>query len=139
MTTKTHRERVPFSTNRKRLSVKKIDGYFTRFFNDIDDRVQRALDAGYEFVKPDEIGSVGDKEVHGGNSDLNSKVSRVVGRDSNNKAIRAYLLKIRLAFYEEDKAKKEETNRLVDDAVRAGKAGGASIENQYGNVDFKQA
>lgn len=135
---RTHRERVPFSANRKRLSVNlKIDGYVHRWFNDQDDRIQRAIDAGYEFVKPEEIGSVGDKEVHGGNSDLNSKVSRVVGRTSDNQPIRAFLLKLKSEFYAEDKAKKEATNRLVDDAVRAGKAGGASVENQYGSVDLK--
>lgn len=140
MSQKTHRERVPFSANRTRLSVKlKEKGYQHRWFNDQDDRVQRALDAGYEFVTPEEIGRVGDKEVHGGNTDLGSKVSRVVGRTAENKPIRAILMKIRDDWYQEDKAKKEATNRLVDEAVRAGKPGGANVENQYGNVDLRQA
>jgi hypothetical protein len=46
-------------------------------------------------------------------------------------------MKIPLAFYNEDQAKKEETNRLVDDAIRAGKAGGADIKNQYGKVELQ--
>jgi hypothetical protein len=136
---KTHRERTPFSANRTRLSVKlKEKGFVHRWFNDQDDRVQRALDAGYDFVTPDEIGRVGDKEVHGGNSDLNSKVSKVVGRTAESQPIRAFLLKIREEWFKEDQAKKEATNRLVDEAVRSGKAGGASVENQYGKVDLQR-
>lgn len=135
---KEHRERTPFSANRSRLKVDlKEKGFTHRWFNDQDDRVQRALDAGYAFVKPDEIGQVGDKEVHGGNTDLGSKVSRVVGRTAESQPIRAYLMKIPDAFYKEDQAKKEEVNRRVDEAVRAGKAGGAAIENQYGNVSLQ--
>jgi hypothetical protein len=91
------------------------------------------------FVDPKEIGQVGDREVHGGNSDLNSKVSKVVGRTAQSQPIRAFLMKISRAFYDEDQAKKEMTNRRVDDALRAGKAGGASIENQYGKVEVTHA
>ena len=135
---KTHRERVPFSANRTRLAVKlKEEGFQHRWFNDQDDRIQRAIDAGYEFVKPEEIGRVGDKEVHGGNSDLNSKVSKVVCRTAENQPIRAFLLKIRNEWFREDQLKKEETNKLVDQAVRAGRAGGTSVENQYGKVDLQ--
>lgn len=135
---KTHRERVPFSANRTRLSVQALEkGFVYRWFNDQDDRISRAVAAGYEFAKPEEIGGVGDKEVHGGNSDLNSKVSKVVGRTGENKPIRAFLMKLRDEWYAQDQSKKEETNRLVDQAVRANKAGGASVENQYGKVDLQ--
>lgn len=135
---RTHRDRVPFSANRKRLQVdKQFEGYVTRWFNDQDDRIQRALGAGYEFVPRDEIKQVGDKDVANGNTDMNSTVSRVVGRTAENQPIRAFLMKIRKEWHQEDKAKKEETNRLVDEAIRAGTAGGASIQNQYGEVKLQ--
>lgn len=135
---KEHRERVPFSANRTRLSVKlKEEGFVHRWFNDQDDRIQRAEAAGYEFVKPDEIGSVGDKEVHGGNTDMNSKVSRVVGRTAQEKPIRAFLMKIRKEWYVADQDLKEKKNRMVDDAIRAGHAGGADVKNQHGQVQLE--
>jgi hypothetical protein len=134
---KTHRERVPFSASRKRLQVdEKFEGYVTRWFNDQDDRIQRALGAGYEFVDRDDVKKVGDKDISNGNTDMNSKVSRVVGRTAENQPIRAYLMKIRNEWFREDQMKKEETNKLVDQAVRAGKAGGSSVENHYGKVDL---
>lgn len=129
------RKRVAFSANRKRLDIgKEFKGYRTRWFNDQDDRLQRALDAGYEFVPKKEVGQVGDKDISNGNTDMNSKVSRVVGRTRAEAPIRAFLMRIREEFYNEDQAKKEETNRMVDDAIRAGKAGGAAVGNQYGEV-----
>lgn len=133
------RERQPFSASRKRLEVRFVDKDFhqksaSRWFNDQDGRLERAADAGYEFVAPAEVVGVGDREVHSGNTDLNSRVSRVVGRTDGNQPIRAYLMKIRRDWFDEDKAKKEERNRLVDQAVRAGKAGGADIGNKYGDV-----
>lgn len=138
---RTRRNRTPFSANRKRLEVvwrepEKQAGYVARWFNDQDDRIERAEYAGYEFVKPEEIVGVGDREVHGGNTDLGSRVSRVVGRTSNNQPIRAYLMKIQRDFYVEDQQEKEKVNRRVDEAVRAGRAGGASVDNQYGSVDL---
>lgn len=136
--TKEHRERTPFSANRTRLSVKLKDkGFVHRWFNDQDDRIQRALDAGYEFVKPDEIGSVGDKEVHGGNTDIGSKVSRVVGRTAQEQPIRAFLMKIREEWYLADQELKERKNRLVDEAIRAGNAGGAGVTNKHGQVQLE--
>lgn len=135
---KTHRARVPFSANRKRLQIdEKFEGFVPRWFNDQDDRIQRALGAGYEFVDREDVKQVGDKDVSNGNTDMNSKVSRVVGRTAENQPIRAFLMKIRKEWYEADKAKKEETNALVDAAVRAGTVGGADIKNQYGEVKLQ--
>jgi hypothetical protein len=142
MSGKTRRERVPFGGPRKRLEVvwadkKHSEGYVARWINDQDDRLARAEAAGYEFVRPEEIAGVGDKEVHGGNTDLNSRVSRVVGRTGNDQPIRSYLMKISREFYAEDQQKKEAHNRLTDDSVRAGAAGGAQVDNKYGKVDLR--
>ena len=140
MSDKERRERVPFSTNRRRLALnKELDGFITRWFNDLDDRLQRAEDAGYQYVHRKEIGQVGDKDISNGNTDVNSRVSRVVGRQPTGQPIRAYLMKIRKDWYETDQAKKEEVNARVDEAIRAGTSGGAKVENQYGDVRLNRA
>ncbi len=140
ITEKGTRERVPFSANRKRLSLnKQFDGFVTRWFNDVDDRLQRAEDGGYQFVHRKDIGQVGDKDVSNGNTDVNSRVSRVVGRQPTGQPIRAYLMKIRKDWYDADQAKKEEINKRVDDAIRAGTSGGANVTNQYGSVQLNRA
>lgn len=140
MSDKERRERVPFSTNRRRLALnKELDGFITRWFNDLDDRLQRAEDAGYQYVHRKEIGQVGDKDISNGNTDVNSRVSRVVGRQPTGQPIRAYLMKIRKDWYEADQAKKEEVNARVDQAITAGKSGGAKVENQYGSVQLNRA
>jgi len=133
------RERTPFSANRTRLEVRFKDKdfhkkFFSRWFNDQDGRVERAEDAGYQFVTPDEVVGVGQREVHSGNTDLGSKVSRVVGRMEGNIPVRAVLMKLPMSLHKQDQALKEERNKLVDKAIRAGKAGGAEIGNKYGTV-----
>jgi hypothetical protein len=129
------RERVPFSAQRKRLQVDtSFPGYHIRWFNDQDDRLTRAEEAGYQYVDRKEVGRVGDKDISNGNTDVNSRVSRVVGRAANNQPIRAYLMKIKDEWHKDDQVKKEEVNRRVDDAIRAGKAGGADVKNAYGEV-----
>jgi len=136
------RERAPFSAHRTRLTFRYKDKDFHKkwhahLFTDKEDRIQRALDAGYVFVDQKELAGVGDREVHGGNTDLNSKVSRVVnGARDGNPEERGILMKLPIDWYNEDQAVKEKTNALVDRAVRAGKAGGADIENSYGDVNL---
>lgn len=140
MSDKERRERVPFSTNRRRLALSnEIEGFVTRWFNDQDDRLRRAEDAGYQYVHRKEIGQVGDKDVSNGNTDVNSRVSRVVGRTPQGQPIRAYLLKIRKDWFDKDQDAKEQVNKRVDDAIRAGKSGGADVQNQYGTVQVNQA
>lgn len=124
------RKRIPFGGHRTKLQTDPIKGYVCRWFNDTEDRIKRAEDAGYEFVKPNEIGMIGEGEILEDNSDLNSKVSKIVSRGRDN-PMRAYLMKIRQDWYDEDQADKEERNRMVDDALRAGKPGGNEVENQY--------
>lgn len=141
MSNRTRRERIPFSANRKRLDIRwkkpeDAERYYARWFNDQDGRPERALEAGYEYVKPSEIAGLGDSELHQGNTDLNSRVSKVVGRAEGNIPIRAYLMRIDIDWYNEDQAEKEKQNAKVDEAILAGKAGGAEIGNPYGKVRF---
>lgn len=136
---RTKRERVPMGGSRMRLDVKLKDPkqkekFVFRWFNDQDSRIEDASAAGYEPVQKDEVIGVGQTELHQDNSDLNSRVSKVVGRAEGNVPIRAFLMKIPREFYDEDQAAKDRRNAESDRALRGGKAGGADVENQYGEV-----
>lgn len=128
------RERTPFSANRRRLQVdEKEKGYYYRWFNDTQDRLQRALDAGYEFVQRKDVGKVGDKDVSN-TKGLDSRVSRVVGETSTRTPIWAFLMRIPDALHNEDVAVKAKQNDRVDEALSAGRASGSDVENRYGDV-----
>ena len=133
--------RVPFASNRNKLEVRYKDSDFHKkwyghWFNVDGDRIDRAQAAGYQFVSREEVHGFGDGPLMEGNTDLGDKVSRVVGRADGNQPIRAILMKLPMDYREEDMALKEERNRLVDEAINAGRAGGANIREgvNYGNV-----
>ena len=132
------RKRTPFSANRKRLQVdNKFPGFYLRWFNDTGDRIQRALEAGYEFVKKDSVSQVGDKDVSN-TKGLDSRVSKAVGQNVMGQPIWAFLMKIPNALHAEDMAEKAKVNARVDEALRAGKAGGSDVQNRYGDVSLKR-
>jgi hypothetical protein len=123
-------ERVPFGTHRSKLEVTdEIKGYHLHWFNDQDGRLQRALDGGYVYVERSEVPRLGGGALHQDNTDVNSKVSKVVSR--GDKVIRAYLMKIKNSFYNQDKKAKADVNNEIDKALRDGTPGGNTVENQY--------
>lgn len=137
------RKRVPFGARRAKLQLsdedmKNLDknGFTARWINDADGRIERATAGGWLFVKRDEAPSVGQGVIDEGNTDLSDKVSKVVSR--GDRVIRAFLMKIKKKYYEEDQAAKEAVNAKVDQALAGGEAG-AAIENKYGpGVTFEK-
>jgi len=130
------RVRVPFGARRMKLQLsdadqKRLDdsGYVGRWINDQDGRVEQAQAGGYMFMKPEEARSVGTTEIHQGNSDLGGKVSKIVSRGEA-RQIRAFLMKIKKEYYDEDQLAKEQTNLRVEEAL-AGEGQGEGIENVY--------
>ena len=124
-------ERVPFGAHRTKLQVPEIKGYKLRWVNDVDGRPDEAIEGGYEFVMSDEVPKkIGQGNLHQDNSDINGRVSRVVSKGKT-APIRAFLMKIRTPWYEEDQRAKEQKNLEVDEALRQGTPGGNVVENQY--------
>ena len=119
--TTSQRKRNVFNGTEGKLTIgHQIEGYHLHIFNDSPGRIQQALDAGYEFVTPDEVG--GTKEnVVSRNTDLGDKVRFLVGRNEEGSALYAYLMKIKQEWYEEDQGTLEQKNSLVDEAIRAGR------------------
>jgi hypothetical protein len=133
------RNRIRFAGPRLRLQVDeelKDKNFFYRFFNDDKGELGQAQRAGYVYVTKKEMGevdSLGDKEVHGGNTDLNSYVSRVVGRNAANQPLRAYLMKLPRDLYDEDQEWREaNVNAAVDESLRRGTPQGHQVQNSYG-------
>jgi hypothetical protein len=97
-----------------------IEGYHLHIFNDVPGRVSHALDVGYEFVAPDEVGGTSVNVVDR-NTDLGDKVRFLVDTGEKGEPMYAYLMKIQLEFYEEDQAALQTKNDLIDEAIRGGK------------------
>lgn len=114
------RQRVPFGQHRRRLSIPEVlqedKAHHYHWINDTQDRVQRALIAGYEYVEKKDLGDqdIGDPGLHNGNSNLNSRVSRRL-RD-----FEVFLMRIPIEFYEEDRALKAANDDEIDRAIKKG-------------------
>ena len=141
---RTTRERVRnvFNGTQAKLTVNnQIPGYHMHIFNDEPGRIQTAVDGGWEFVTPDEVGGVKDS-VTSGNTDLGDKVRFLVGTSEKGDGLYAYLLKIKQEWYDEDQAEIQKRNDRVDDAIRGGVnvASGTSAEGFYtpkGGISYK--
>ena len=93
-------KRTPLGA-RNRLTFDKQDpNYVYRVINDQDDRLQRAQEAGYDFVVSDE--QLGDKRAAEGGK-IDSRVSKPVGN-----GVRGFLMRIPREYYAEDQQAKAE-------------------------------
>ena len=102
-------------------------GYTPYWRNDQDGRVQECLANGYEFVNPDEIEET---SLQIGAAEMTvDKVSRVVGFNDKGEPIRAYLMKIRSEWKEENDAFYQRRCDKIDKAIKAGKT--VPVEEGY--------
>ena len=130
--------RVPFGGPRLRLQMSNEDmkvfkkrKMVPHWFNDDQGRLERALGAGYKFVDPKHVPSLGQGALHMDGKDPESgvRVSTIVNR--GDPVIRAYLMETTEKFYKEDQAAKESVNALVDDALALGGKRKSDLENEY--------
>ena len=121
------RNRGAFNGTRGKLQVGHlITGYHLYFFNDEPGRIQAALDAGWEFVSPDEVGFAG-QNVTNTNVDLGDRVSVMGSTDALGKPVQQILLKIKQEWWEEDQADIQKRNDMTDASIKRGK-GGHSVD-----------
>ena len=89
-----HKKRVPLGS-RNRLSFNNLDpNYYYRVINDTDDRIDRAVEAGYEFVVSNK--RLGDIQA-GDDSPVGSQVKKAVGGGTV-----GYLMRQPMEFHNED-------------------------------------
>lgn len=99
--------RTPLSA-RNRLDVKnKEPGYVYRIVNDVEDRVSRLMEQGYEIVPADKSGMVGDKRVDNISAPGSSSYVSV------GQGVKAVVMRQREEFFKEDQAAKQQ---VVDDS-----------------------
>lgn len=125
------RTRRPMGVPRKKLEVPEIKGYHVHVINDTAGRLQAALDGGYEFVEPQDAPGFGSGDVVPGNSDLGKRVSRIVGKNGDGSPLRAYVMKIRLEWYDEDQKRKDAVNDKTDEAIRGGQVNRKPKDGRY--------
>jgi hypothetical protein len=107
-----------------------IDGYHLHIFNDSPGRIDTALQSGYEFVTPDEVGGTGTNVVSS-NTDVGDKVRFLVGLAEDGGPMYGYLMKIKQEWYDEDQAERIGRTQQIDSALRKGKAPGVNTEGFY--------
>lgn len=104
-------KRTPIN-KRDILSVKgKEPGYHYRIVNDIGDRTQSFVDAGYEFVDASSV-TIGDKRVNRASPE-GSKAQVSVGAGQ-----KAYLMRIKQEWYDEDQAAKQQEVQKLEQSMR---------------------
>ena len=120
----TRKKRNVFNGTEAKISVQQqIDGYHLHVFTDKGGRIQSALDNGYEFVRPDEVGGVSENVVSR-NGDLGERIRYLVNPRAEGTEQYGYLMKIRQEWHEEDQAELQAKNNLIDAAVRKGRITG---------------
>ena len=113
----------------QKLSAPEIPGYHLHWFLSNADRLQRAMDGGYEFVdereaKINPVGLGGDSAISG-NTDMGSRVSVVSGQEigKDGQPTRLVLMKIRQEWWDEDQLLVEARNTQVRDSLLGGMIG----------------
>jgi len=120
----TRKRRNVFNGTEAKLSVRnQIPGFHMHVFTDTGGRIQEALDSGYEFVTPDEVGGVSENVVSR-NGDLGVRIRYLVNPRAEGTEQYGYLMKIRQEWYEEDQAALQAKNAQIDTSIRQGKITG---------------
>lgn len=114
-------KRSSFNGTEGKLRIgNEIEGFHLHIFNDGPGRIEQALNVGYEFVSPSEVGGTSTNVVSR-NTDIGDKVRFLVGVDAQNEPQYAYLMKIRQELFEEDQGILQSRNDIIDEAIRGGK------------------
>lgn len=119
-------QRTPVGT-RNILTVKNKDPNYTyRVVNDEDDRIQQFKDAGYELV-PDDATSVGDRRASAASA-IGSVKEISVGQGK-----KAFLMRIKNEWYQEDQARKLKNVAELEKATRE-----KALDGTYGELKFNR-
>lgn len=118
------KRRNVFNGTEAKISVQaQIPGYHLHVFTDAGGRIQQAMDNGYEFVRPDEVGGVSENVISR-NGDLGERIRYLVNPRADGTDQYGYLMKIRQEWYEEDQAELQAKNNRIDASIRKGKITG---------------
>jgi len=116
-------KRVPLGT-RNVLKYPKRPGYVRRVVNDVEDRIYRFQQAGYEIVQKADLPS-GDPRA-GDASQMGMPVSKNVGN-----GVKGVLMEIPEEFYREDQKARQDKITADEMAMKQSKGG---VEGGYGDL-----
>ena len=120
-------QRTPVGTRNVLTVAGKEPGYEYRIINDSGDRVQEFLDAGYELVKENSV-KVGDKRVNKSSSE--GSVSQIsVGQGQ-----KAFVVRIKKEWYDEDQALKQQKLNELEAATKA-----KALDGTYGKLEISRS
>lgn len=106
----------------------KEPGYQYRVVNDESDRVQEFLDNGWELVERDTV-RIGDKRLN------SASPEGTVAMASVGQGMKAYVMRIRDEYYQEDQAAKQE----YVDQTEASMKSKATSEGNYGKIEITRS
>jgi hypothetical protein len=119
----------PMTSSTLRLEVPEKKGYHRHWFRGTPERLTRAQQAGYEFVRPEEVQvnnmDLGGDSTASGNTDLGTRVSVISGEsnDATGQPGRMYLMEVRDELFEYSQRLLADRNESVAEALRGGKIG----------------
>ena len=105
----------------------KEEGYVYRFVNDTGDRVQAFLDNGWEKVPAKNV-RVGDKRLGVAGTEGSDAMASV------GQGTKAYVLRIREDWFEEDQAAKQAKVNATEEATRQ-----QALDGTYGKLDVTRS
>lgn len=133
------RKRIPFDGPTLKLAAPEIPGYVLYWFLDSPGRIERALQAGYEYVDESEVQvnnrTLGSGVLENGSADMGTRVSVIAGGrdvDSRGNATKHYLMKIKEEWWREDQEAKLGPGSRLDGVRKALLAGMLGREGQRG-------
>lgn len=120
-------KRRSFAEQRNELTFEgQNDSYMYRVFNDVDNRLQNAEIAGYEYVRSEE--QLGDPTVDGA-SPQGAVVTKPVGGGKT-----GVLMRIKREWYDEDQQSKRRKIQDTEDAL----SNKAREDGHYGGISIKR-
>lgn len=103
--------RVPLGVRKQKLIAEKREGYVPRWINDDGDRIQQAIQGGWDFVLRDKKAT---------SDDLGNRISRSVGVKSAGGVLTAYLMEIREDWFIADQAEKQKSIDATENIIKRG-------------------
>ncbi len=110
------KKRVPFGMAQPKLNSDNRPGFKRRWFNDTQDRIERAIEAGYAVVMDDRS---------------KTPITRVAGTQKNGDVMKTVLMEIPEEFWNEDFEAKQESLNATDRSIMMGRHDEETGDNRY--------
>lgn len=131
------KKRVSMGVPRSKLAAPKIPGYVTRWFNNRAGRLDLAKQSDWEHVTYSELNgqSIGETNVRPTTDQMGEDVSALVGTDERGSELRAYYMKLKQEWYDEDQKAKADFIDAREQGITI--LQGVDAAHQYGEENTR--